>query len=128
MAVNLESHIDLAPVTVGVDQIVVQDNIGNDIGLVERELEEGNSVIVRLGAIHCSNDGIAGKDGEAGVGEDRVTSDGRGSVEVADADEKLDAVVEFEARTHKGRGQVREALRGVKVARGPEDQALGARC
>lgn len=102
MAVNLKTPIDPALVTVGVDQIVVRDNIRNDIGQVEKELEEGNSVIVPLGTIYCSKEGIAGKDGEAGAGEDGVNSDGGGSVKVAGEDERLDAVVEVEARTHKG--------------------------
>lgn len=117
MAINLETHINTTLIAMGVDQVIVRDNIGNNIGLVEKEVEEGNCVIVPLRAVHGGNDGVAGEDGGTGVGEHRVASDSGGGVEVAGADEGLHAVVEVEAGTHKGRGGVGEA-RGVGVARG----------
>lgn len=86
----------------GVDQIIVGNNIGDNVRLVEKEVEEGNSVIVPLGAVHGGDDGVAGEYGGAGVGENGVASHGGGGVEVGGADEGLDAVVEVEAGTHEG--------------------------
>lgn len=80
-------------------------------------MEEGNSVIVPLGTVHGSNDGVAGEDGGASIGEDRVACNGGGGVEVTGAYERLDAIVEVEAVAHKGRGGVGEAGR-VGVAWG----------
>lgn len=50
-----------------------------------------------LGAVHGSDDGVAGEDGGTGVGEDGVAGDGGGGVEIAGTDEGLDAVVEVES-------------------------------
>lgn len=94
-----------------VDQVIIRDNVGNNVGLVEEEVEEGNSVIVPLAAIHGRDDGVAGEHGGARVGEDGVTRHGGGGIEVAGAYEGLDAVVEVEARADKGGGGVGEARR-----------------
>lgn len=99
----------------GVDQIIVRDDVGDDVGLVEEELEEGNSVTVPLGAVHRSDDGVASEHGGAGVGEDGVAGDGRGGIEISGTDEGLDAVVEVEARADEGGGGVGEAG-GVGIA------------
>lgn len=85
MAVDLETDIDSALVTMGVDEIIVRDDVGDDIGLIEEELEEGNGVVVALGAVHGGDDGVAGEDGGAGVGEDGVAGNGGGGVEVSGA-------------------------------------------
>ncbi|PON79875.1 hypothetical protein TorRG33x02_234940, partial [Trema orientale] len=76
MAIDLETDVNSALVAMGIDQIIVRDNVGDDVGLVEEELEEGNCVTVPLGAVHGSDDGVAGEDGGAGVGEDGVAGDG----------------------------------------------------
>ena len=83
MAIDLETNIDSTLVTMGIDKIIVRDNIWDDVGLVEEELEEGNSVIVPLGTVHSCDDGVAGEDGGASVGEDRVASNGRSGIEVS---------------------------------------------
>lgn len=95
----------------GINQIIVRHNVRNNVGLIEKEVEQGNSVIVPLAAVHGGNDGIAGEDGGARVREDRVTRHRRSGVEVACAYERLDAVVEVEARTDEGGGGVWEAGR-----------------
>lgn len=111
MAINLKTHIDTALIAMGINQIIVRHDIRNNVGLIEKEVEQGNSVIVPLAAVHGGNDGIAGEDGGARVREDRVTSHRRGGVEVACAYERLDAVVEVEARTDEGGGGVWKAGR-----------------
>lgn len=117
MAIDLESGVDVAHVAVGVDQIIVRDDVGDDVGLVEEELEEGNGVGVPLAAVHGGDDGVASEDGGAGVGEDGVAGDGGGGIEIAGADEGLDAVVEIEAGADEGGGGVGEAG-GVGIALG----------
>lgn len=83
-----------------VNQIIIRHNIGNSIGLVEEELEECNSIIISLGAVHGGDDGIAGEDSGASVGEDGVASNGGGGVEVSGSDKGLDTVVEVESWAH----------------------------
>ena len=48
-------------------------------------MEEGNSVIIPLGAVHCSHDGIAGEDGWASVGENRAARNLGGRIQVTGA-------------------------------------------
>lgn len=58
----------------GIDQIIVRDNVRDDVGLTEEEVEEGNSVLVPFGAVHGGDDGVASEDSGASVGKDGVTS------------------------------------------------------
>lgn len=115
VAIDFESNVDVALVAVCVDEIVVRDDVGDDVGLFEEEVEEGDGVLIAVGAVHGGDDGVAGEDGGASDGEDGVAGDGGGGVEVGGADEGLDAVVEAEARADEGGGGVRKA-RGVGVA------------
>lgn len=102
MPINLEAHINPAIIAVSINQNIIRYNIWNNVRLVVEELEEGNSVIVPLGTVHGSDDGVAGEDGGARIGEDGVACNGGGGVEVTGAYERLDAVVEVEAVAHKG--------------------------
>ena len=69
VAIDLEGDIDTALVAVGVDEVVVRNNVGDNIGLVEEEVEESDGLVVPLGAVHGGDDGVAGEDGGAGDGE-----------------------------------------------------------
>lgn len=100
-----------------VDQIIIRHNVGHNVRLIKEEVEEGDGVLIPLGAVHGSNDGIAGEDSGAGAGEDRVAGDGRGGIEVEGTDEGLNAVVEAEAEADEGRGGVGEAG-GIRVTGG----------
>lgn len=90
------------------DQEIIRNNIRHDTRLGEEELEERDSIIIPLGAVHSGNDGVAGEDGGTNAGEDGMASDGGGVVEVAGADEGLDAIVEVEAGAGQRGGGVRE--------------------
>lgn len=116
VTINIESDIDATGIAMCVDQYIVGDNIGDDIGLIVEELEESDGVVVALGAVHGGHDGVAGEDGGASVGEHGLAGDDGGVVEIAGADEGLNAVVEVEAGADEGGGGVGEAG-GVGVGR-----------
>lgn len=86
------------------NEVVEGNDIGNNVELIKKVLEEGFGIVVALGAIHGSNDRVAGEDRGTGRLEHRLTGNIGGRIEVAGADEGLDTVVEVEARTNKGRG------------------------
>lgn len=90
------------------NDVVVGNNIWNNIELIKKVLEEGFGIVVALGAIHGSNDRVAGEDRGTGRLEHRLAGYVRGRIKVVGADEGLDTVVEVEARTNKGRGRVGE--------------------
>ena len=97
MAVDIEANIDTAGIAMSVDENIVRDDIGDDVGLVEEKVEESDRVIEALVAVHGSDYGVTGEDGGPGVGEHRLAGRGGGEIEVAGADKRLDAVVEVEA-------------------------------
>lgn len=116
VAIDIESHVDAALVAVGVDDVVVRDDVGDDVRLLEEEVEEGNGLIVALRPVHGGDDGVAGEHGGPRNGEHRVPGDGGRRLQVAGADEGLHAVVEAQPGAHQRRGRVREPRR-VRVAR-----------
>ncbi|KAM1636424.1 hypothetical protein ACFX2K_014494 [Malus domestica] len=83
MSINLQPRLYTALITVNIDQVVVRYNVRNNGGMVEEVVEENNSVIVPLRAVHCCHDGVAGEDGRASAGEDRVEGHFGGSFEVS---------------------------------------------
>lgn len=107
--VNLQGVLYFVGLTVGDNQIIVGDNIGDDIELVEEVLKEGFGILVSLGAVHGSDDGIASKDCRADRLEYGLTGNVGSGVEVSSADERLDAVVEIKTGADKSRGGVWEA-------------------
>ena len=117
LLVRLERVVDPGGLAVGEDEGVVGDDVGDDVGAAEEEVEEGDGVVVAGRADHGGGDGVAGEDGGADAGGDGGARGERGAVEVAGADEGLDAVVEAEARADERGGGLREAGR-VGVARG----------
>lgn len=86
MAINIEGNIYLSRFTVSEYEIIVRDNVGDNVVFIEEILEEEYGLVVAAGAIHGSDDGIAGEDSGAGSGEYGVASGGGGSVEVSAAD------------------------------------------
>lgn len=93
----------------GDNEIIVGDNIGDDIELVEEVLKESFCILVSLAAVHGSDDGIASKDCRADRLEDGLTGDVGRRVEVSRADKRLDAVVEIKTGANESRGGVWEA-------------------
>ena len=116
VAVHFQGHVHAALVAVGVDHVVVGHDVGDDVRLLEEELEETNGLLVPPRTVHGGDDGVAGEHGRPCRREHRVTGDGGRRVQVASADQGLDAIVEAQPRAHQRRGRVREA-RGVRVAR-----------
>jgi hypothetical protein len=117
LLVGLERLVDAAGLAVREDEGVVGDDVGDDVGAAEEGVEDGDGVVVAAGAEHRGGDGVAGEDGGADLGGDGGAGGGGGAVEVAGADEGLDAVVEAEAGADEGGGGLGEAGR-VGVARG----------
>lgn len=116
VAIDFKGHVDTTLVAVGVDHVVVRDDVGDDVELVEEEVEEGNSLLVPLRPVHGSDDGVTGENGRPCHREHRVSGDGGCRLEVARADEGLHAVVEAQPGAHERRSGVWEA-RSVRVAR-----------
>lgn len=48
VAIDFKGHVDATLVAVGVDYVVVRDDVWDDVELVEEEVEEGNSLLVSL--------------------------------------------------------------------------------
>lgn len=86
MAVDIEANIDTTGIAMSVDEDIVGNDVGDDVGLVEEKLEEGDGIIEALVTVHGSDYGVAGEDGGAGVGEHRLAGGGGGEIEVAGAD------------------------------------------
>lgn len=97
MSINLQARLNTTLITVNIDQVIVRYNVRNNGGMVEEVVEESNSVIVPLRAIHCCHDGVVGENSGMSAGEDRVEGHFGGGIEVSGVYERLHAVVEVEA-------------------------------
>lgn len=77
--------------------MIIRNNVGYNTELAEKVVKQGFGIIVALGAIHCSDNGVAGEDSRAYALENRLAGDVGGSIEVSSADKRLNTVVEVEA-------------------------------
>jgi len=48
VAIDFKGHVDTTLVAVGVDHVIVRDDVGDDVELVKEEVEESNSLLVPL--------------------------------------------------------------------------------
>lgn len=106
LVINLNGMINISTLAMSDNEEIVANNVGDDVGLVEEELEQRNGVGVTLRAVHGGDDGVAGEDSGAGFREDGLPGEEGGGVEVEGADEGLDAVVEVQAGAGQGPGIV----------------------
>lgn len=90
----------LTSIAVGIDEMVITDDIGHDIGLAKEVIEEGEDVVEPLGAEHGAHNGVAGEDGGTGWGEDGAPGGVRGLFEVPRSDQRLDLIVKDEVEAH----------------------------
>lgn len=77
--------------------MIIRNNVGYNTELAEKVVKQGFGIIVALGAIHCSYNGVAGEDSGADALENRLACDVGGSIQVSSADKRLNTVVEVEA-------------------------------
>lgn len=54
-------------VTMSIDDLIVGDNIGDNVRLLEEVLEQRNRFTVTLGSVHGGDDGVAGEHGGSSV-------------------------------------------------------------
>lgn len=114
--IHLEGHVHAPLVAVCVDHVVVGDDVGDEVRLVEEEVEQGDGLAVPLSAVHGRDDGVAREHRRAGHREHRVTGHGGGGVKVAGTDQRLHAVVQAQPGAHQRRRRVRKPG-GVRVTR-----------
>lgn len=101
VTIDIKSDVDTTLIAVCVDDVVVRNDVGDDVGLLEEEVKEGDGLVVPLRTVHSGDDSVAGEHGGASHREHRVPGDGGGGIQVAGADQGLDAVVEAQSRAHQ---------------------------
>lgn len=80
--VDFKSSVDSAGLTVGEDEVVVGNNVGNDIRLLKEEGEVCNSIVKAAGTDHGGNDSVASENSGAGIRVDGLAGGLGGRFEV----------------------------------------------
>lgn len=113
MFVVFKGGVGFAAIEIGVDEKVMGDNICGNPSL-GYEAVEGEEVGIAGLTEEGGKDAVHSENGGTAVGVDGVTSEKRSFIQIVDADEAKDAIVEIEAVTGQSRDGFRD-LWGVRV-------------